>query len=293
MSDTNGPTNRDESADPEPREPVLDVAAETDATAEQTREGAEEEAAATDQGQRTPPRQSDDGSDGPLAKISRTSPEPEMAAPEEAPDPPDPMAVLQAQAEKTKNQLLRVAADFENYKKRSQRDVKVAAFRARDEVLQDLLPVIDNLELAVAHASGNQENVEAGTLLEGVQMVLRQFTTAMEKFGVKAFDSLRQPFDPVFHEALAQRESTECEPGLVLEEFRRGYLMGDRLIRPAMVVVAVAPAVREETAQDDDAPEASSETAVAGDENEDEGVEIKVNVINDSNDAPGGDPTQQ
>lgn len=160
----------------------------------------------------------------------------------EAPEQ-DPLVELQEQLDKKQNQLLRVAADFDNYKKRSRRDTREAAFQARNELLQELLPLIDNMELALTHvAEDSEDENDAKSLREGVEMVLRQFQTVMERHEVKAFDSLGKPFDPNFHEALQQRETDEHPPGAIVEEYRRGYLMGDRLIRPAMVVVAAAPA---------------------------------------------------
>jgi molecular chaperone GrpE len=175
--------------------------------------------------------------------VDPPSEETNRAGEEEAAEHPDAKADLREQLEKKQNQLLRVAADFENYKKRSRRDAQEAAFWARNELLQELLPVIDNVELALAHtAEGAEGEKDAQALREGVEMVLRQFQTTMEKYEVKAFDSLGEPFDPNFHEALQQRETDEHPPGVIMEEYRRGYLMGDRLIRPAMVVVAAAPA---------------------------------------------------
>lgn len=174
---------------------------------------------------------------------AETEPAEDAEAPEPEPEPElDPVAELEAKLDKKQDQLLRVAADFDNYKKRSRRDATEAAFRARNELLQELLPLIDNVELALSHATENSDG-DAKSLREGVEMVLRQFKTTMEKYEVKAFDSLGEPFDPNFHEALSQRETDEHPPGVVIEEYRRGYLMGDRLIRPAMVVVAAAPAV--------------------------------------------------
>jgi len=171
----------------------------------------------------------------------------------------DPVAELEAQLDKKQNQLLRVAADYDNYKKRSRRDATEAAFRARNELLQELLPTIDNVELALTHSvKGSEGESDTKALRAGVEMVLRQFQTTMEKHEVKAFDSLGKPFDPNFHEALSQRETAEHPPGVVVEEYRRGYMMGDRLIRPAMVVVAAAPAVDKTS---DDGGDVNDDTA--------------------------------
>ena len=167
---------------------------------------------------------------------------------------------LRDQLEKKQNQLLRVAADFDNYRKRSRRDAQDAAFRAKKDVLESLLPVIDNLELALSHAEKSEQgDADAASLREGVEMVLRQFTAAMEKYDVRPIESMGQAFDPNFHEALQQRETDEHPPGAVVEEYRRGYMLGDRLIRAAMVVVATAPAAAPES--EDDEGDAEETTA--------------------------------
>jgi molecular chaperone GrpE len=165
----------------------------------------------------------------------------QSAPQDEQAEPAAPEPDWKEQYEKARNQLLRVAADFENYKKRAKRDSQDAAHRARDEVLQEFLPVIDNLERALGHAEASEVQ-DAASLVAGVQMVLRSFQAGMERFGLKGFDSLGQVFDPNLHEALSLRESSDVTPGSVLEEFRRGYHLGERLIRPALVVVAKAPA---------------------------------------------------
>lgn len=167
-------------------------------------------------------------------------PLPEATAPE-VPEEPD----WKEQYERARNQLLRVAADFDNFKKRTQRDLQNAAHRGREEVLEGLLPVLDNMGLAVDHAA-SRECVDAESLLEGVRLVLRSFQGALERFEVRAIQAVGLPFDPTIHEAMSVRETSESPPGVVLEEFRRGYMMGDRLVRPSMVVVSRGPAVASE-----------------------------------------------
>ena len=99
-----------------------------------------------------------------------------------------------------------------------------------------MLPVVDNLERAIEHAGGGGEK---NPIVEGVQLVLRQFTTAFERLEVTAIDALDQPFDPNLHEAISQQESDQ-PPGTVVQVLQRGYKSGDRLLRPALVVVAKA-----------------------------------------------------
>jgi molecular chaperone GrpE len=143
-----------------------------------------------------------------------------------------------AAVEKEKNdnyeRLLRTAADLDNFRKRSRREQDDARLKAREDLLKEMLPGIDNLERALAAAKS------ADPVVDGVRMVLKQFHTALERFDVKAFETIGQPFDPSRHEAIAQVESSEHPPGTVVTELQRGYLNGPRLLRPAMVTVAKA-----------------------------------------------------
>jgi molecular chaperone GrpE len=145
---------------------------------------------------------------------------------------------LEREKAETHDRLLRMAAEFENYKRRARRDVEEAASRGREALLREMLTALDNLDRALAHV-GAGGKVEA--LAEGVRMVEKQFLTALEKFDVKRFDSVGQPFDPARHEAIQQVETSEVPPGAVAMQFARGYMIGDRLLRPAMVAVAKAP----------------------------------------------------
>jgi molecular chaperone GrpE len=140
---------------------------------------------------------------------------------------------LEKDKKETYDRLLRTAADFDNFKKRSRRESQEAEDRGRQSLLKELLPAIDNLERAVAHA-GN----ESGAVVEGLRLVLKQLTAALEKFGVRAFESAGKAFDPQLHEAVQQLETDEHPAGTVVSEFQKGYLMGERLLRPAMVLVA-------------------------------------------------------
>jgi molecular chaperone GrpE len=158
------------------------------------------------------------------------------AAPAEA--PPDPLAQAQAESAKLKDQLLRLAADFDNFKKRSRKEMSDIAKQAREDVLRDLLPVFENLELATAHAAGA---TDVKALTEGIAMVMRQFLDTLGKLGISRIESLGQPFDPAVHEAVQHLETTEHPPGAVAMELQAGYRNADRVIRPAMVVVAKAP----------------------------------------------------
>jgi len=187
---------------------------------------------------------------------------PDAGAPAaEAAPPPDPLAEALARAtelEKEKlelrDRMLRIAADFDNFKKRNRKEMGEAEARGRELLLKELLPVIDNLERAVAHASVTDAAAGASGLLEGVRMVLRQFLAALEKFEVRPFSAVGEAFDPQFHAAVQQVPTADVPAGKVVEEFQRGYRMGARLLRPAMVAVATPP--RAAAASEDPAPTA-------------------------------------
>jgi molecular chaperone GrpE len=165
---------------------------------------------------------------------------------------------LDAELQKTKERLLRTAADFENYRKRSQRDQEEARVRGREEVLRELLGAYDNLERAVEAAQAHAvETPVATALVDGVNMVRRQFLDGLGRFGVKQLESLGVPFDPTFHEAMAQQKSETYPPGTVLLEYKKGYMLGDRLLRPAMVIVASAESTGVAASTSGDAPAAT------------------------------------
>jgi molecular chaperone GrpE len=165
------------------------------------------------------------------------------------PDAPvDPIAELEqklAAAEKEKkdnwDRFLRAAADLENLRKRQKRDVDDAKFEVKTRVLKEILPVVDNLERAVEHTGDVGDDPRLKAIVEGVQLVLRQFQTAFERLEVAAVAAEGQPFDPNVHEAISQVESDK-PPGTVIQALQRGYKIGDRLLRPALVVVAKAKA---------------------------------------------------
>jgi molecular chaperone GrpE len=166
----------------------------------------------------------------------------EAAAPAPAPDRLKELEDKLAAAEKEKKEnwdrYLRAAADLENTRKRQRRELEDAKVDATNKVLKEMLPVVDNLERAIEHANvGGNGDAALRPIVEGVQLVLRQFMTAFERLGVTPIDALGQPFDPNQHEAISQQESDE-PAGTVIQVLQRGYRMGDRLLRPALVVVA-------------------------------------------------------
>jgi molecular chaperone GrpE len=162
---------------------------------------------------------------------------PVSAAPAAAPE--DPLEAARAEALRLRDQLLRTAADFDNFRKRSRRETQDAERRAKEDFLRDLLPVFDVLELAVRHTETAQD---VKSLADGIGMVMRLFTDTLGKLGVERVVSVGQPFDPALHEAVQHLETTDFAPGVVAAEIKPGYRVGERLVRPAMVVVAKPPA---------------------------------------------------
>ena len=137
------------------------------------------------------------------------------------------------------DRYLRAAADLENLRKRQKREMDDVRLESKGRVLKEMLPVVDNLERAIEHATS-----QAGSnpIVEGVQLVLRQFLTAFERLDVTPIEAGGQPFDPNLHEAISQAESDQ-PPGTVVQVLQRGYKSGERLLRPALVVVAKAKSV--------------------------------------------------
>ncbi|MDH4099381.1 MAG: nucleotide exchange factor GrpE [Nitrospirota bacterium] len=134
---------------------------------------------------------------------------------------------------------VRLSADFDNYRKRMTREREEARKYALEGFIKDLLPVIDNLERAIAHASSSPgDEGNASGLLAGVEMTLKQFKGVLEKVGAREMASVGVPFDPSCHEAVAHVESSEHENNVIIQEFQKGYYLADRVLRPAMVSVA-------------------------------------------------------
>lgn len=148
---------------------------------------------------------------------------------------PSAEEALKAEVARLKDQLLRTLADFDNYRKRSRKEISDAEKKAREDQLRELLPVFDNLERASQHAAGSTD-VQA--MSDGIQLVMKQFVDTLGKLNIERVPSVGQPFDPSMHEAVQQVESKEYPPGAVAQELLAGYRLGDRLIRPAMVVVS-------------------------------------------------------
>jgi molecular chaperone GrpE len=136
------------------------------------------------------------------------------------------------------DRLLRLAADFENYKKRAAKEKEDWTKFANEDVIRAILPFIDNLERAVNHA---QKVADTGVLIEGVRLTIQQILQTLNKFGLSSFQSVGKPFDPTVHEAMLVVKTDQHEPNQVVEEFQKGYFLNDRLLRPATVSVSKPP----------------------------------------------------
>lgn len=163
------------------------------------------------------------------------------------PTPDETVDALRREVEQNRDLYLRARADLENYRKRAQRDKEDLAKFANENILREILPVLDNLERAVEHAG--KDDKAQGSLLEGVQMTVDMFGRLIERFGVVPITTVGEAFDPSRHEAVGQIGSAEHAPNTVVQELQRGYLLNDRLLRPAMVMVAKAPSPPPEAAE--------------------------------------------
>jgi molecular chaperone GrpE len=151
--------------------------------------------------------------------------------------PEQRIAALETERNEARDRMLRVAADFENYKKRVRKEQADSEAKVRESILRDVLEVADNLE----RAASVDERADFKSLQKGIELVNRLFQGKLERLDVRPFESKGQPFDPRVHDAVSQLPTTEVPAGSVVSEIQKGYRIGERLLRPALVVVAVAP----------------------------------------------------
>jgi molecular chaperone GrpE len=161
---------------------------------------------------------------------------PASAAPSAA-TPEERVAALEAEKAEIRDRMLRIAAEFENWKKRARKEQADGESKAREAVLRDILEVMDNLERATA-ATGGASDLQS--VQQGIALVLRLFAQKLERYDIKPVEAQGKPFDPRLHEAISQAPSADVAPGTVIKELQKGYKLGDRLLRPASVVVAIA-----------------------------------------------------
>lgn len=140
------------------------------------------------------------------------------------------------EARENYDRLLRVSAEFDNYKKRASREMEEFRKYSNQSLIKEMLSVVDSLELAMNSANGHKD-IDKG-LLDGLAMTHKEIIKVFEKFSVKPISAMGQPFDPAYHEAVMQEETDEYPANTVINELQKGYLIHDRLLRPAMVVVA-------------------------------------------------------
>ncbi|MEY2429982.1 MAG: molecular chaperone GrpE [Verrucomicrobiota bacterium] len=145
-----------------------------------------------------------------------------------------------AKAEEHWERLLRTTADFENFKKRAAREKQEAIKFANEGLLEKLIPVLDNFDMAFSATQTSQVE-EAQSLQTGINMIYQQLKRALTEIGLEEVDATGKPFDPNLHEAVSQKETAEVPEGQVVQQLRKGYKFRDRLLRPASVVVARPP----------------------------------------------------
>lgn len=133
------------------------------------------------------------------------------------------------------DRALRLAAEMENLRKRLAKEKEEYLKFANERLIERLLPVVDNLERTIEHARQSQNN---GGILEGVEMTLKEFLSVLEQFGCTSIEATGKPFDPCFHEAICKQESSEVPENHVISEFQKGFILKDRLLRPAKVIVS-------------------------------------------------------
>lgn len=148
------------------------------------------------------------------------------------------LAEAEAKANENWDQLVRARAEMENIRRRSERELANAHKYALEKFAQELLPVIDSMEMGVLAAQ--DENTDVSKLREGTEMTLKMFETAIEKFGIKSVHPHGETFNPEHHQAMTMIDSPEHEPNTVIDVMQKGYLLNERLVRPAMVVVSSA-----------------------------------------------------
>ena len=160
---------------------------------------------------------------------------------EAAPEPPVASAADAAELADLKERYLRLAAEYDNFRKRNLRERQDLLNYANESIVKDLLPVVDNLERAVIHGRKEEQRADSENLLQGVELTHRALMQILGRFGVDEIEAAGKPFDPQVHEAVRRVATSDHAPGTVVEVHQKGYRLKDRLLRPAMVAVAGEP----------------------------------------------------
>jgi len=179
----------------------------------------------------------------PSEEVEPAAGEPDKEATETA-DFEERLAAAEEESRINYDRYVRLAAEFENFRKRSAREMQDYKKFANEKLVSELLPVVDNLERALLSAE-NPASEDEG-LKEGVELTLREILRVLDKFGVKPIQCLNEPFDPAYHQAMMQEPRANVPENTVISEMQKGYMMQDRLLRPAMVIVS-APKTADET----------------------------------------------
>jgi len=186
----------------------------------------------------------DQKTDDSLSELSgETDAELEAPSAETSAETPDELRSelesVKQEAQENYEKYLRASAELDNVRKRTARELEDFRKFSLEKIVKELLPVVDNLERAI-QASGPNEQ-DGNGLLEGVDLVLKDILKVFDRFGIRPIESLEKPFDPTFHQAVMQEETSDQPDNTVISELQKGYLMHDRLLRPAMVVVSRNP----------------------------------------------------
>jgi molecular chaperone GrpE len=185
-------------------------------------------------------KEKENGTEAAAADGEDPQSKPEMTDPAEVENPIEDLEarleIKEQEATENYDRLLRVSAEFDNYKKRASRDLAELRKFANQSLIKEMLSVVDNLELAMNSTNGHKA-IDQG-LLQGLDMTHKEILKIFEKFSVKPIEAKGHAFDPTFHEAVMQEATDEFDENTVINELQKGYLIHDRLLRPAMVVVA-------------------------------------------------------
>ena len=183
-----------------------------------------------------------------------TKVQPEAVEPDASPDENDTddenlaqrLEAAEEAAKENYERFLRVSAEFDNYKKRTAREMEEFKKFSTERLIKELLPVVDNLERALV--SAEDPSAREKGLKEGVDLTLQEILRVLERFGVKSIQCLNEPFDPTYHQAMMQEARDNVPGNTVISELQKGYTLHDRLLRPSMVIVSTPTAAPESDA---------------------------------------------
>lgn len=195
---------------------------------------ANEEETAADIDETSAGKQSDENAEKTTVSLKEESEGADNSQEDEINDGEDEVAVLKDELEAEQNKYLRLLADYDNFKRRTQKDREISAKFRSQSLLTDLLPVLDNFERALAVEANSED---AASIMKGVEMVQKSLLEAVKREGLEEIKAVGEPFDPNFHQAVMQEKDEDAEPGTVLQELQKGYTLKGRVLRPAMVKV--------------------------------------------------------